>query len=117
MSDSSEDGLLKYDTKIKACATCYVNSYRIGLVSVRRAGESWEEVERRVRSTPLRNFPASAHAGSASTADLDPAIRADAERMLADARQAGFTLHIRATYRSPEREAYLMAEVAAVRTP
>ena len=110
VSDSTEDGLLKYDTKPKTCATCYVNSYRVGFTSVRRPGETWEAVERRVRATPLRRFPASARATSTSTADLDPAVRDDAEQMLADARRLGFHLRVTATYRSPLREAYLMAE-------
>src|SRR5438105_4325431 len=47
VSDSSEDGLLKYDTQRKRCARCYVNSYGIGFVSIRRSGESWEALERR----------------------------------------------------------------------
>ena len=110
VSDSTEDGLLKYDTRVKTCATCYVNSYRVGFMSVRRPGETWEEVERRVQSTPLRSFPTAAHPASRSTADLDPAIRGDVEQMLADARRAGFVFRISATYRSAEREAYLMAE-------
>src|SRR5215831_14680136 len=41
--DQSQEGVLKYDTKRKTCPTCLVNSYRIGFVSVRRPGESWEE--------------------------------------------------------------------------
>lgn len=110
VSDSTEDGLLKYDTRRKTCAICYVSSYGVGFVSVRRPGESWDAVERRVRATPLRNFPPSARRTSTSTADLDPEIRADADQMLAEARRLGFTLRVRATYRSPEREAYLMAE-------
>ena len=109
VSDSSEDGLLKYDTEAKRCATCYVNSYRIGLVSVRRPGESWEQLERRTHSMRARDFPTAARITSSSTADLDPAIRADVEQMLADAQRAGFVLHVKETYRSPEREAYLMA--------
>jgi hypothetical protein len=110
VSDSSEDGLLKYDTRIKRCRTCYVNSYRVGFVSVRRLGESWEGVERRVRAMRPRQFTGSARVSSnTSTADLDPDVRADVERMLADARRAGFTLRVVATYRSPEHEAYLMA--------
>jgi hypothetical protein len=108
--DESEEGVLKYDTKRKACASCLVNSYRIGFESVRRPGESWEEVERRVMATPLRAFPESAHVGSTSTAALDPSVRADVERMLADARAAGFVPHVVATYRSPVREAYLMRQ-------
>jgi hypothetical protein len=110
VSDSTEGRLLKYDTRFKRCRTCYVNSYRVGFISVRRPGESWEQVERRVRATRPRDFAASARAHtSTSTADLDPAIRADVEQMLADGRRAGFRLRVVATYRSPEREAYLMA--------
>jgi hypothetical protein len=110
VSDSTEDGLLKYDTRVKRCRSCYVNSYRVGFISVRRPGESWEQVERRVRAMRPRDFTPGARASSsASTADLDPSIRAEMERMLADARRAGFALRVVATYRSPEHEAYLMA--------
>lgn len=112
VSDSTEEGLLKYDTQVKRCITCYVNSYRVGYVSVRRAGESWEEAERRVRSTPAHTFTGSANPASRSTADLDPDVRPLAERMLRDARAAGFHVDVTATYRSPLREAYLMAEGA-----
>jgi hypothetical protein len=109
-SDSTEDGILKYDTQVKRCLTCYVHSYRIGFVSVRRPGESWDEAERRVRSTPARAFTGGELPGSASTADLDPEVRPLVERMLADARAAGFRLSVVATYRSPRREAFLMAK-------
>jgi hypothetical protein len=110
VSDSTEDGLLKYDTRVKRCRTCYVNSYRVGFISVRRPGESWEAVERRVGAMRRGDFSPAARASSnRSTAYLDPDIRAVAERMLADARRAGFTLRVVATYRSPEHEAYLMA--------
>lgn len=110
VSDSTEEGILKYDTQRKRCLTCYVNSYRIGYVSVRRPGESWEEAERRVRTTSPRAFTGSAHPASASTADLDPDVRPLAEAMLRSARAAGFRLRVTATYRSPLREAFLMAE-------
>jgi hypothetical protein len=110
VSDSTEDGLLKYDTRLKRCRTCYVNSYRVGFISVRRPRESWEQAERRVRAMRRRDFTAAARASSStSTAALDPDIRGDVERMLADARRAGFALRVAATYRSPEHEAYLMA--------
>ncbi len=110
VSDSTEDGLLKYDTRVKRCRACYVNSYRVGFVSVRRPEESWEQAEQRVRAMRPRDFSAAARASSnRSLADLDPAVRADVERMLADARRAGFAVRVVATYRSPEHEAYLMA--------
>lgn len=110
VSDSTDAGLLKYDTRSKRCRTCYVNSYRVGFISVRRPGESWEDVERRVRAMRPRDFPRGARASShRSIADLDPDVRDDVERMLADARRAGFAVRVVATYRSPEHEAYLMA--------
>jgi hypothetical protein len=43
VSDSTEEGLLKYDTQFKRCGGCYVNSYRVGYVSVRRPDETWDE--------------------------------------------------------------------------
>jgi hypothetical protein len=110
VSDSTEDGLLKYDTREKRCRICYVNSYIVGFPSVRRPGETWEQAERRVRSTPARAFTGGDPRGSTSTADLDPQARPIAERMLVDARAAGFTIRVSATYRSPQREAFLMAK-------
>lgn len=110
VSDSTEEGLLKYDTKVKRCLTCYVNSYRVGYVSVRRPGESWEQVERRVRHTSAQVFTGGRTPASRSTADLDPDIRGLVDAMLHDARAAGFQLEVTATYRSPLREAFLMAQ-------
>ena len=110
ISDSTEEGILKYDTEVKRCRTCYVNSYRIGYVSVRLPGESWEQAERRVRaSKPSAFAPQTGDAGSSSLADLDPEARPVFERMLGDARPAGFHLTVKTTYRSPRREAALMA--------
>lgn len=110
VSDSTDERILKYDTQRKPCRTCYVNSYRVGYISVRRPGESWEEAERRVRTSPPSAFPGGSHRASTSTADLDPDVRPLAEAMLRAARRAGFRLRVKATYRSPVREAYLMAE-------
>ena len=112
VSDSTEEGILKYDTQVKRCPSCYVNSYRVGYVSVRRPGETWEQAERRVRATPAHTFTGSTNPESRSTADLDPDVRPLTETMLRDARAAGFRLHVTATYRSPLREAFLMAEGA-----
>jgi hypothetical protein len=110
VSDSTEEGILKYDTQAKRCLTCYVNTYRVGYVSVRRPGESWEQAEHRVRSTPQRAFTGGPVPASNSTADLDPDVRPIADAMLNAARAAGFHLRVTATYRSPRREAFLMAE-------
>ena len=110
VSDSTEEGILKYDTRRKTCFTCYVNSYRVGYVSVRRPDESWEQAEGRVRSTPPRKFTGMPYPSSTSTADLDPDVRRIAESLLRDAQAAGFHFQVTATYRSPLREAFLMAE-------
>lgn len=109
VSDSTNEGLLEYDSKAKSCKECFVNSYLIGFVSIRRPGESWDALERRVRAMRPADFPASARTAVTSTAALDPAVRSDVERMLADAARAGFHLRVLDTYRSPEREAWLMS--------
>jgi hypothetical protein len=110
VSDSTEEGILKYDTQRKRCLTCYVNSYRIGYVSVRRPAETWDQAERRVRATTPTYFTGGTTPSSTLTADLDPEVRPLAEAMLRDARAAGYRLEVTATYRSPLREAFLMAE-------
>ncbi len=110
VSDSTDEGILKYDTRRKRCRTCYVNSYRIGYVSVRRPGESWEQAERRVRRTPPSAFTGGGQPSSTWTGDLDPDVRPLADAMLRAARVAGFRVRVTTTYRSPRREAFLMAE-------
>jgi hypothetical protein len=107
VSDSTDAGVLKYDTQRKTCATCYVNSYRLGFISVRLPSETWEEAERRVQAMPPSAFPPSSRIEDISTSELDPAIRDDVEQMLSDAAHAGFDVHVMATYRSPLREAFL----------
>jgi hypothetical protein len=109
LSDSTPAAILKYDTRTKPCRGCLVNSYDVGFVSVRAPGESWEQVEHRVRATRARHFTGKTHPSSASTVDLDPRIRPAFEQMLIDAAMAGFKLHVIATYRSPMRQAYLMS--------
>ena len=109
LSDSSDTALLKYDTRVKTCRGCFVDSYDVGFMSVRRPDESWEQAEQRVKATPHRRFTGSRVPSSFSTADLDPTVRPAVERMLIDAAMAGFKLHVIATYRSPMRQAYLMS--------
>ena len=74
LGSPTEDGLLKYDTQVKRCPTCYVNSYRVGFISIRRPVESWEELERRVHTMRRADFPAWARIPSTSTQDLDPDV-------------------------------------------
>jgi hypothetical protein len=110
ISDSTKDGLLKYDPTPKPCSTCYVNSYRIGFVSIRRRGESWEDLERRTRSLSRSAFPASSLVTSNSVDTMDPDVQDEVRQMLEAARRAGFETHVVTTYRSPQQEALLMAK-------
>ena len=110
VSDSSQDGLLKYDPVLKRCATCYVNSFRIGFVSIRNRGESWDELERRVRSMRRNAFQSSSLVSSSSLSALDPDVQPEVNDMLRAARSSGFRLRVVSTYRSPQQEALLMAE-------
>jgi hypothetical protein len=110
VSDSSSAGLLKYDPHAKTCATCYVNSYRIGFISIRRRGESWEDLERRLRTMSRRSFAKSSLITSTSISMMDPAVQGEVSQMLDAAHRAGFRTHVISTYRSPEQEALLMRE-------
>jgi hypothetical protein len=110
ISDSTADGVLKYDPEVKRCPSCYVNSFRIGFVSVRNNGETWDELERRVRGMRRSSFPPSTLVSTASLGALDPDVQQDARGMLDAARRAGFRLRVVSTYRSPQQEALLMAE-------
>ena len=110
ISDSTRDGLLKYDPEQKRCSICYVNSYRIGFVSIREPGESWDELERRVLALHRSSFPRSSLVSSNSASTMDPDVQGEVRQMLDGARRAGFKLRLVSTYRSPQREAILMAE-------
>src|SRR5262245_22017145 len=94
VSDSSAERVLKYDTGRKRCRGCLVNSYRVGFVSIRRSGESWEQLERRIMAMRPTGFLHDARVENRSTADLDPAVRSVVERMLADAARSGFVFHV-----------------------
>jgi hypothetical protein len=109
ISDSTADGLLKYDPELKRCRNCYVNSFRIGFVSVRKGGEAWDDVEHRVRLMRRSSFSSSALVSTASLTAMDPDVQPEVREMLDAARQAGYRLRVVSTYRSPEQEALLMA--------
>ena len=110
LSDSTPGGLLKYDPELKPCLTCYVNSYRIGYVSIRKSGESWDDLQRRVRLLHRSSFRPASLVTSSSVGAMDPDVQDEVRQMLDAARGAGFRLRVVSTYRSPEQEAVLMAE-------
>jgi hypothetical protein len=109
LSDSSPSAVLKYDPETKACPICYVNSYRIGFVSMRKPGESWDELQRRVRGLRRSSLPPSSLITSSSVSAMDPDVQDEVRQMLDAARGAGFRLRVVSTYRSPEQEALVMA--------
>jgi hypothetical protein len=109
LTDSSANGYLVYDTERDPGDEKLVRSYRVGAPSIRRAGESWEALERRVRAMRPADFPASTRAVVTSLRSLDPDARPWFALMLAHARAAGHRVRVVESYRSPERQAYLMA--------
>jgi hypothetical protein len=110
LSDSTADGVLKYDPELKPCSSCYVDSFRLGYISVRKPGESWDDLERRVRGMRRSIFAPSSLVSTSSLTALDPDIQDEVKEMLDAARRSGFDLHVLTTYRSPQFEALLMAE-------
>lgn len=109
LSDSSANGYLIYDTERDPGSERLVRSYRVGAPSIRRSGESWEALERRLRRMRPADFPASARTAKTSLRSLHPDARPWFVLMLADARAAGHRVRVVESYRSPERQAYLMA--------
>lgn len=80
----------------------------MGAPSVRRTGESWEELERRLSQTSPLDFPAATRKPNTSLASLDSTVRPLMEKLLARARKAGFQVQVTEARRTPERQAYLM---------
>lgn len=108
LSDSSDTGHLNYDTEHDPGAGRLVRSYRVGAPSIRLPGESWEELERRLRTMRPSDFGPEARRADTTLASLDPEARPHFERLVTAACQAGFPIRVAETYRSPERQAYLM---------
>ena len=108
LSDSSSRRYLVYDTQ-RDRKGVVVMSHRVGAATVRRPGESWEQLERRVRRMRASSFDPSVRVPDTSLASLNPAVRSRTERMLAAARQACFRVRVAETNRSPERQAYLLS--------
>jgi hypothetical protein len=109
LSDSTADAVLLYDPTADCGSDCLVSTYRVGAPSVRRAGESWGAMQRRILATPLQRFPHRLRRPTRSLTALSPVARGAFDSLLTAARAAGFRLRITETYRSPERQAYLLA--------
>jgi hypothetical protein len=109
-SDSSDMAILKYDTQAKRCRACYVDSYRVGFLSIRHPGEAWDAFDGRVRRMRPQDFPVAAHRIHTSLDDLDPGAKPAFEALLDAGRRAGFRLAVIETYRTPVREALFFEE-------
>lgn len=107
LTDSSAAARLEYDTRPKLCRACLVNSYIVGAPSLRRPGETWEELEHRVVRMRRHEFPEWTTEPSTGLSVLDPEVRTAFARMLADARRAGFPVQVVETFRSPLRSAFV----------
>jgi hypothetical protein len=110
LSDSTSSAIVKYDTRAKRCRTCYVDSYRLGFLSMRRPGELWDDFERRIARTSPRDYPPSTRVADVSLDRLDPDARQAFTDLIEAGRRAGFSLRVRETYRTPERETLLFEE-------
>ena len=108
LSDTTDTAYLIYDTERDPGSDRLVRSYRVGAPSVRQDGESWEELERRLRGAAPAGFPAEVRLREASLDSLDPAVRPYFVQMIADARAAGHRVRVTESWRSAERQAYLM---------
>lgn len=110
LSDSTSTGHLNYDTERDPGAGRLVRSYRVGAASIRRDGETWEALERRLRTLRPADFGPEARVVDTTLASLDSLARPRFERLIAAARAAGFRLRVTEAYRTPERQAYLMVK-------
>jgi hypothetical protein len=118
-SDTGRTAVLLYDAVPAGCAaaatsgrggrTCRPVTVRVGLASPRRVDETWDAFVGRVRRGGPRAWPAAAHEYYTGLASLDPRARPAFERLVVDARRAGFDVRIAETYRSPERQALLVS--------
>jgi hypothetical protein len=110
LSDSTSTGHLNYDTERDPGAGRLVRSYRVGAASILRDGETWEALERRLRTLRPTDFGPEARVVDTTLASLDSLARPRFERLIAAAHAAGFRLRVTEAYRPPKRQAYLMVK-------
>jgi hypothetical protein len=113
-SDTAPGAVLLYRAIPAGCARrsggdCRPVSVRVGLTSPRRPDETWDAFVARVARGGTRAWRGGGQAYYTGLASLDPEARPAFERLVADARRAGFRVRVEETYRSPERQALLLA--------
>ncbi len=89
--------------------TCRVVSVRVGLAAPRTADETWDAYAARVTRGGTRSWLAGGRTAYSGLDALDSDARPAFERLVEDARRAGFPVHVRETYRTPERQAFILA--------
>jgi hypothetical protein len=118
LSDTGRTAVLLYDAVPPACGAavrsgaggaCRPATVRVGLASPRRPGETWDAFVVRVRRAGPKAWSAAGRRVLHGLASLDPRARPAFERLVADARRAGFDVRVAETYRSPERQALLFS--------
>ena len=88
---------------------CRAVSVRVGLDAPRAPDETWDAYTARVTRGGTHAWSSTGRVFYTNLAALGPDARPAFERLLADAREAGFPVHVRETYRTPERQAAILA--------
>jgi hypothetical protein len=109
LSDSTATAVVAWDLRADGGKEDLVYSFKVGLVSLRRPGESLAEFEERMQSTPGSAFPRSARVRDTALVLLDPTVRPLFEGLVAAARARGFDVRVAESYRSPARQGWLMS--------
>jgi hypothetical protein len=112
LPDSSPGAILRYDLRTPAplpLGSEHQLTVRVGYPSARRRGESWDAFAARVLRTPAAAFSPAARTVTARLDALDADARVGFTALLADARRAGFAVRVTETWRSAERQAWLLA--------
>lgn len=104
-----KDGHPVYDTPNQT-SDGHVPTHRLDAPSGRMPGESWEQYEARVISTPDSVFPAEARSVNRDTMALQPRTKEAIDQLLGAAREAGFNFAISETFRPQVRQEWLFKE-------
>jgi hypothetical protein len=104
----NDEGFIVFDSRRDGGLRDYVNTYRVGARSIRHPGETFRELERRVRGKPAAYYGSPVERVENSLDALEPQVRDEFRELLRDARSVGLPIDVFETYRSPERQAYLL---------
>jgi hypothetical protein len=105
----NEEGFVVYDSRRDTGPRDLVVTHRVGGRSARRAGESYAAFEARIRGKPAAYFGPDVRAAERRLDALVPEVRGAFRALLDEARRDGIPVTVVETYRSPERQAYLLA--------